>query len=59
MGYLRMTRKHGKIVEAVKKLKDGTSFPDWSEKQFVDKIKNCLRIAWKTGGVVHTPSIKG
>jgi hypothetical protein len=54
-----MTRRHGKIVEAAKKLKDGTSFPGWLEKQLVDKIKNCLKIARKAGGVVHTPSMKG
>jgi hypothetical protein len=54
-----MTRRHGKIVEAAKKLKDGTSFPGWSEKQLVDKIKNCLKITQKSGGVVHTPSMKG
>ena len=58
-GYLRLTRKHGKIVEAAKKLKDGTSFPNWTEQQLVHKIKNCLKIARKSGGVVHTPSMKG
>ena len=57
--YLRLTRTHGKIVEAAKELKDGTSFPGWSEKQLVDKIQNCLKIARKSGGDVHTPSMKG
>ena len=58
VGYLRLARTHGKILEAAKKLKDGTTFPGWTEKQLVNKIKGCLKIARKAGGVVHTPSMK-